>query len=148
MLRAADVALFDELGQILLLAEIRTPPSPTTFEWAMRIRQDICSRLKGFVPRYFLVVARDNSYLWTSAAPVTEPSDLCIPTQELLTYYFDLVKTTAAVIQGSALELMVGMWLGDLTHGIRQAKHVLPPALADLATAAENGRIEFADEAA
>ncbi|HEV7763846.1 MAG TPA: hypothetical protein VGQ76_02475 [Thermoanaerobaculia bacterium] len=143
MIRVADIALFDEFGQILLLAEVRTPESPTTPEWAATVRSDIARRMKGFVPRYFLVVARDNSYLWISSAAPDAIPDVQIATEELLSDYLRRAETTAATIVGSALELLVGFWLQDLTYGKQRANHSLPENI-DLAAAAENGRIEFA----
>lgn len=146
MIRVADIVVYDEIGQILLLAEVRTPPTSTS-EWATHVREEACSRLKGFIPRYFLVVARDHSYLWVTATGLNALPDFDVPTEALLRDYFRLAATTAATIQGSTLELMVGMWLRDLTNGARNASHALPAGV-ELATAAENGRIEFADAAA
>jgi hypothetical protein len=146
MIDAADIAVYDEFGQVLLLAEVKTPPSGTTPEWAAEVRQDVGDLLGGFVPRYFLVVARDFGYLWTTPATVESLPDVRIPTDELLGEYFRGTQLTARTIPPSALELAVGIWLRDLTRGAREAARVLPPRL-DLAMAAENGRIHFASAA-
>lgn len=146
MLKVADISVFDEFGQTLLLAEVRTPEFPTTAEWALTVRQDIAQRMKDFVPRYFLVVARDNSYLWTSQTALEAPPDVQISTEELLGDYLRRIQSTATTIVGSALELVVGFWLQDLTYGKRTATRALP-AITNLAAAAENGRIEFATAA-
>lgn len=146
MIRVADIVVYDEIGQILLLAEVRTLVASTP-EWAAGVRKESCARLKGFIPRYFLVVARDRSYLWVTAAALDALPDFDVPTEALLTDYFRLADTTAATVPGSTLELMAGMWLRDLTNGTRNASHTLPAGV-ELATAAENGRIEFADAAA
>jgi hypothetical protein len=146
MNKVADISVFDEFGQTLLLAEVRTPDSPTTADWAVTVRKDIARRMKGFVPRYFLVVSRDNSYLWTSPATAGAPPDVQISTQELLSDYLGRIDSTAATIVGSALELVVGFWLQDLTYGKRTANRSLPEHI-NLAAAAENGRIEFATAA-
>lgn len=144
MIRVADIAVFDEFGQILLLAEVRTPNETTDAEWAADVRGDISGQMKGFVPRYFMVVARDTTYLWTSPASPDALPDQRIPTEELLAEYFRRVGTSAATIPGSSMDLFVGMWLRDLTHGDQRASRILP---RDLVTAAENGRIEFANAA-
>lgn len=146
MIRVADIVVYDEIGQILLLAEVRTPQFSTSAEWAVGIRQHSCKSLKGFIPRYFLVVARDLSYLWTAPAALDSPPDIHFATEELLGDYFRGTEINAAKIAGSTLELVVGMWLRDLTNGSRNATQVLPPGV-DLAAAAENGRIDFADAA-
>jgi hypothetical protein len=144
MLRAADIAVFDEFGQILLLAEVRAPEGKTEPQWAADVRREISARMKGFVPRYFIVVARDMTYLWTSPTAPEALPDRSIATDELLAEYFERVGTSAATIPGSSMDLLVGMWLRDLTHGDRRTSHVLP---TDLVAAAENGRIEFANAA-
>lgn len=146
MIKIADISVFDEFGQTLLLAEVRTPEFRTTPEWALTVRKDIARRMKDFVPRYFLVVSRDNSYLWTSQTAPETPPDVQISTEELLGDYLRRIESTAATIVGSALELLVGFWLQDLTYGKRTAKRALPE-LINLAAAAENGRIEFATAA-
>jgi hypothetical protein len=146
MNKIADISVFDEFGQTLLLAEVRTPELPTTPEWAVSVRSDIALRMRGFVPPYFLVVARDNSYLWTSPAAPDAPPDVELSTEELLSDYLRRIDSTAATIVGSALELVVGFWLQDLTYGKRTANRILPEHI-NLAAAAENGRIEFATAA-
>jgi hypothetical protein len=147
MTKAADIVLYDEMGQVLLLAEVKTPPLETSMAWAANVRRDVAlTRLNGSLPRFFLVVARDRSYLWSSPADPESLPDVQIPTDELLGDYFRDVQLTAAKIADTALELAVGIWLRDLTHGTGSATDVLPPQLG-LATAAENGRIEFATAA-
>ncbi len=146
MNKVADISVFDEFGQTLLLAEVRTPDSPTTSEWAASVRRDIVQRMKGFAPPYFLVVSRDTSYLWTSAAAPEASPDVQLSTEELLSDYLRRIDSTAATIVGSALELVVGFWLQDLTYGKRTANGILPEHI-NLAAAAENGRIEFATAA-
>ena len=146
MNKVADISVFDEFGQTLLLAEVRTPDFPTTPEWAAAVRKDITQRMKGFVPPYFLVVSRDNSYLWISPAAPEAPPDIQISSEELLSDYLRPIDSTAATIVGSALELVVGFWLQDLTYGKRTASRSLPGHI-NLPAAAENGRIEFATAA-
>ncbi len=145
MIKAADIVVYDEFGQVVLLAEVKTPATTTSAQWAADVRRDITSQLRGFRPRYFLVVARDQSYLWTSPAAESLP-DVQLGTNELLGEYLRDVDATAATIPDTALELVVGIWLRDLTRGARRAAGVLPPQLG-LAAAAENGRIEFATAA-
>ncbi|HYC60928.1 MAG TPA: hypothetical protein VEK79_15305 [Thermoanaerobaculia bacterium] len=142
MIEAADIVLYDEFGQILLLAEVKTPPTPTSPEWAAEIRSHTANQLKGFVPRYFLVAARDYSYFWSSATPDVAPNAR-IRTEELLGPYLRDADLTIETIASSALDLVVGIWLRDLTHGNPRATELLPQELG-LPAAASNGRIEFA----
>jgi hypothetical protein len=143
VINAADIVVYDEFGQVVLLAEVKTPAIETSPRWAADVRREIASQLRGFLPRYFLVVARDLSYLWTSPATAESQPDVQITTDELLGDYLSDVDATAATITDTALELVVGIWLRDLTRGAGRAARALPSQLG-LAAATENGRIEFA----
>ncbi|HYK05441.1 MAG TPA: hypothetical protein VE974_27060 [Thermoanaerobaculia bacterium] len=138
----ANIIVYDRFGQLLLLAEVRSVPE-TTPEWAKEIRQDVIRLMEGFLPRYFLVVSRDRSYLWLSASDSEALPDLILPTEELLSNYLRNVDSSASAISGNALELVVGIWLRDITRGDARARSVLPQNV-DLATAVEHGRMEFA----
>lgn len=146
MISAADIVVYDELGRVVLLAEVKTPRARTTAHWAADIRTDVAQQLKGFLPDYFLVVTRAVCYLWTSSSPADALPDLELTTGELLGNYLHDVGVPAEKITDSALELVVGIWLRDLTRGAQRATEVLPPTLG-LAAATENGRIEFATAA-
>lgn len=138
----ANIIVYDRFGQILLLAEVRSAPE-TTPEWAREIRQDVVRLMEGFLPRYFLVVSRDHSYLWLATADPTTLPDVTLSTEEIFSSYFQNVDSSATAISGNALELIVGIWLRDLTRADARARSVLPPDV-DLATAVQNGRMEFA----
>jgi hypothetical protein len=138
----ADIALYDEYGQIVLLAEVKALPE-TTARWAAEGRNEVLRLTRGFIPPYFLVIARDFSYLWTSPASRRALPDGSISTQELFREYLDDIGSNATDLADSALELLAGIWLRDVTRGATRAGGV-PPQLSDLASAAENGRIAFA----
>lgn len=141
----ADIALYDEFGQTVLLAEVKALPE-TNPRWAAEERRDVLRLTRGFVPPYFFVIARDLSYLWTSAAAPDALPDASISTQELFREYFDDIRSSSSDLPDSALELLAGIWLLDLTQGSTRAGGV-PPQLSKLAAAAENGRIQFANAA-
>jgi hypothetical protein len=137
-----NIIVYDRFGQILLLAEVRSAPH-TTPEWATEIRQDVVRLMEGFLPRYFLVVSRDQSYLWLSAADPKATPDVTLATEKVFSGYLRNVDSSATAISGNALELIVGIWLRDLTRADARARSVLPPDI-DLAAAVQNGRMEFA----
>lgn len=143
MINAADIVVYDEFGQVVLLAEVKRPTSEASARWAADVRRDIADQMRGFLPKYFLVVARELSFLWTSPATAESLPDVELATDDLLGDYLSDVGATAATITDTALELVVGIWLRDLTRGAERAAGVLPSKLG-LAAAAENGRIEFA----
>lgn len=146
VISAADIVVYDEIGRVVLLAEVKTPRAETSGRWAADVRADTTQQLKGFLPDYFLVVTRSRSYLWTSPSPAEALPDFDLLTAELLGSYLRAVGVPAETITDSALELVVGMWLRDLTRGTERARQVIPELLG-LAAATENGRIEFATAA-
>jgi hypothetical protein len=144
MTTAADIVVYDEYGRIVLLAEVKALPK-TDPSWAAKTRSEVLRFTRGFVPPYFLVIARDFSYLWTSPAATNAAPDTSINTQELFREYLDAVDSNASDLADPALELLGGIWLRDLTSS--RTRGPVLPQLFDLAAAVENGRIEFATAA-
>ncbi|HYI11046.1 MAG TPA: hypothetical protein VEK57_18455 [Thermoanaerobaculia bacterium] len=138
----ADVVVYDEIGQLLVFAEVRGQ-AETTEQWAAEVRREVLASAKKFVPRYFLVIARDFTYFWLTAVPVDVLPDTKIATDDLFRTYFRSVDSTAGSINYSSMDLLVGIWLQELTEQNPRALEALPPEF-DLAKAVENGRIEFA----
>lgn len=138
----ADVVVYDEIGQLLLFAEARAM-AETTEEWAVEVRQEVLATTKKFVPRYFIVVARDFTYFWLTAVPADALPYAKIPTDDLFHPYFSSTGTSASTIPYGSMDLLVGIWLQELTEQNPRALEALPPGF-ELAEAVENGRIEFA----
>lgn len=141
----ADIVVYDKFGQLLLLAEVRSREE-TTPAWATEIRQDIIRLMDGFLSRYFLVVSSDRTYLWTSPAGPETPPDETLDTEETFKSYLRSVNTSAKTISGNAMQLLVGIWLRDLTHGDEKARSALPQN-PGLAKAVANGKMQFPDAA-
>jgi hypothetical protein len=141
----ADIVVYDKFQQILLLAEVKTPEQSTP-EWAAEVRQDIVESMEGFRPKYFLVVSRDHTYVWLTAAEGQAAPDETLQTDQLFSTYFPDGSTSATSISGNTLELIVGLWLRDLTRGDLRALSVLPEGL-DLIPAVKDGLMQFADAA-
>jgi hypothetical protein len=137
---SADIVVYDEYGRIVLLAEVKALPK-TTRHWAMETRSEALRLTRDFVPPYFFVIASDFSYLWTSPSSPDAAPDASISTQELFREYLDAVGSNAVDLAPSALELLAGIWLRDLTNGHTRAP--VPPQLSGLAAAVDNGRIDF-----
>ena len=138
----ADILVFDENRDLLLLAEVNAKEE-TDVVWAAEIRHDVAELRRGALPPYFVVVARDTTYIW-STREVDAPPEVQIPTGDLLGEYLRETKLNAREIMPSALELLVGLWLRDLTYGDARATRAIPSRLAE---AAVNGRMEFANAA-
>jgi hypothetical protein len=137
----ADIVVFDQLDQILVLVEVKAVQG-SSVGWARDIREGVLNAQPGLAtPPYFLVVARDWLYLWTSRVRDLAP-DQQYSTSEVLAPYFRDSQTNAETIPRSALELMVGIWLGDLASGWpRELVSWLAPS--GLAEAVALGRVEF-----
>jgi hypothetical protein len=137
----ANVVVYDEIGQLLLFAETRAQ-TDTTEAWAMGVRQSVLASTKKFVPRFFLVTARDFTYFWLTPAPSDALPDTRLATEHLFRVYFKSTGTSAHTIPQSSMDLLVGIWLQELTEQNPRAVEALSPAF-DLAEAVANGRIEF-----
>jgi hypothetical protein len=137
----ADIAVYDENDQISALVEVKAVPESSA-EWAAEIRHDIIET-SGFTPRYFLVVARDASYFWTTPAKPSAPPDDVLSTNDTFRYYLQYAKTDAQSIDPGALELMVGVWLKSLARQGEDTAGITAREVSRLASAIENGRIKF-----
>src|SRR3954452_20182542 len=111
--RGADIVVFDESGQTIVLVQVKAVAHSTP-EWAAEVRRETFPRNPPAVP-FFLVVARDKTYIWTRADS-KEPA-IEVATSELLGAYFHDTQKSADRITSSVLELITGSWLIDLTVG-------------------------------
>jgi hypothetical protein len=137
----ADIAVYDEQGKIRALVDVKAVPQ-TTAEWATQIRQAALEE-GDFVPPYFLAIARDCSYIWTSPAVPDAPPDQVVSTDELFQKYLKDIDCNAQSIAPSSLELMVGIWLTDLAQQTQSATRATVIAQSGLSSAVANGRVEF-----
>ena len=138
--RGADIVVFDESGQTIVLVQVKAA-AHSTAEWAAEVRRETFPRNPPTVP-FFLVVARDRTYIWTRA-DAAEPA-VKVPTGELLSAYLQDAGTSIDKIPPSVLELITGSWLMDVSIG--RAKAVEHRVVRDsgLAAAVQDGRIKFA----
>lgn len=138
----ADITMFDRRGLIVLLVEVKNARE-TTAEWAIDVRKNTVTENEGFIPRYFLVVARDFCYLWTRPAAADEPPDTIEKTDVAFGSYLQSIVTDARRIASSALELLVGIALQDIANG-QIKRHTAWLLESELSKAIAQGRIEFA----
>jgi hypothetical protein len=136
----ADIAVYDENDQISALVQVKAVLESSS-EWAAKIRRDVVER-SGFVPRYFLVVARDFAYIWTTSGAPDAMPDQKFETDHLFQDYLAYIKSDSDSIAPSALELMVGIWLNEMTS---RADRTADVALekSGFPSAVANGRVEF-----
>jgi hypothetical protein len=141
----ADIVVFDHLDQILALVQVRAARN-TSAGWACRIREGVLDTQPGLIPPpYFLVVARDWLYIWTSRDRDCPPDEQ-YRTEQVFARYFTEANTSADKIAPSAFELMVGIWLTDMASGSARAGAPWL-GLSGLPDAVTAGRIEFLNAA-
>ena len=141
--RGADIVVFDESGQTIALIQVKAVADSTP-QWAAEVRRETFPRNPPAVP-FFLVVARDKTYIWTRA-DAKEPS-LEVETSQLLGAYLLDAGTSAEKIASSTLELITGNWLIDLTVGREKARTHPTVRESGLLDAVQDGRIQFATAA-
>jgi len=138
--RGADIVVFDESGQTIVLVQVKAV-AQSSAEWAAQVRRETFPRNPPAVP-FFLVVARDKTYIWTRAD--AKEAAVEVSTSELLRAYLEDTNMSTEKVAPSVLELITGSWLIDLTVG--RAKAATHPAVREsgLSAAVQDGRIQFA----
>jgi hypothetical protein len=112
-----DLAAYDQNNQLILVVEVKSklnvPP-----EWAARLRRNILAH--GTFPNaaYFLMAFPDRFYLWKNTIATQEATEptYVIDARPILQPYFERADTTAALISGQSLELIIASWLNELIH--------------------------------
>jgi hypothetical protein len=115
--REVDLVAYDQLGQPILLAEVKSTHG-TSNEWAARFRRNLLAR--GTLPPapFFLIATPDHMYFWRQQDPTSkeEPPQFTMDATHELKPYFDRFKQTPEKTGGQALELILFSWLRDLAR--------------------------------
>ena len=146
MVQKPDIAVFDAVGQTLLIAEVKTKTRSSP-EWAALLRRNLAAY--GLPPaRYFMVATPDQLYLWSGKPfqPEVIPPDLSVDTRQLFAPYFGNAEPPPGSLGESSFEWIVASWLNELLdgHGVNR----LPPNAAEwfrsegLLDALRGGRLE------
>ena len=134
-----DIFLYDSLGQLAAVVEVRLGRQPTP-QWAAEFRRNILSHGPYPGAPFSLFVTPEHIYVWKDVPPAPEVvlPDHDIPAGPILAPYF--AKTTAAPadIPRGPFETLVHWWLSDIA--------TWPPAEDDPAYAElrETGFLEAA----
>lgn len=141
-----DIAVFDAVGQTVLVAEVKAKPRSSP-EWAALLRRNLAAY--GLPPaRYFMVATPDQLYLWSRKPfrPEVVPPDLSVDTRPLFAPYFSDAEPPLGSLGESSLEWIVASWLYELLDGYGANR--LPPNAAEwfrsegLLDALRGGRLE------
>jgi hypothetical protein len=115
--REVDLVAYDQFGQPVLLAEVKSTHR-TSDLWAARFRRNLLAH--GTLPRapFFLIATPDHMYFWHQEHPSAkeEPPQFTMDATRELKPYFERFKQTPEKTGGQALELILFSWLVDLTQ--------------------------------
>jgi len=93
--REVDLVAYDQLGQPILLAEVKSTHG-TSNEWAARFRSNLLAH--GTLPPapFFLIATPDHMYFWRQQDPTSEeePPQFTMDATHELKPYFDRFKQT------------------------------------------------------
>jgi hypothetical protein len=145
--KAVDLAAYDQLGQPILLAEVKNTRQ-TSKEWATRFRKNLLAQ--GALPSapFFLIATPEHLYFWRQEGPMSSegPPDFTMDAVGELKPFFERFEQTPERTGPQALELIFFSWLLDLTNrGRLRAKE--DPSLrwlseSGLLDALKNARVE------
>ncbi len=141
-----DYALYDRLGQLVALAEVKSVYGESAI-WASQLRRNLLTRGVPEVP-FFLILTPDRVFVWKrdgGRGASVEPN--CeFDATALFGRYLPRTRPSATrrLIHGQAFELVVFAWLSDLMRNPDDPE-LNPAALAEIgfAEAVRQGRIEY-----
>ncbi|MGO9965688.1 MAG: hypothetical protein ACLPY2_00305 [Bryobacteraceae bacterium] len=115
--REVDLVAYDQLGEPILLAEVKGIHH-TSDQWAARFRRNLLAH--GTLPRapFFLIATPEHMYFWRQEdpAPDEEPPQFTLDATHELKPYFERFNQTPERTGGQALELILYSWLVDLAQ--------------------------------
>ncbi len=115
MRRTTDIAVYNAVGQLSLLTEVRNKLM-TSGEWAAKLRRNILEH--GSFPEtpFFLLALPDRFYLWKDAGIVPEivkPNYEIDPTQFLNPYY-ERSGLPLSDLSKQNFMIIVSFWLNEV----------------------------------
>jgi hypothetical protein len=122
--REVDLVAYDQRGQPVLLAEVKSTHR-TSDVWAAQFRRNLLAH--GTLPRapFFLIATPDHMYFWhqEDPSPNEEPPQFTMDATRELKPYFERFNQTPEKTGGQVLELILYSWLVDMAeYGESRAK--------------------------
>lgn len=144
----ADLALYDPVGRLVALAEVKNKRG-TSREWAAKTRRNILAHGGISDVDFFLLITPDRLYLWKDAGtdPVEVPPSYQAEADSLFSPYLEGAGVDPRTVGGHAFELIVSAWLSDVmrsavsTNGHGDDRSWL--ARSGFHAAVKDGRIEY-----
>lgn len=122
-----DIAVYDPGGRLQLVVEVKARPG-TTPDWAAEFRRNLLSHQAIPNAPFFLLAFPDVFYLWRSDdnGDVERPPDYRIDARELLRAHRNGSIPPLDRLGGFGLELVVQMWLEEITRSNLTEQNVEP----------------------
>ncbi|MCP4106959.1 MAG: hypothetical protein GY749_15715 [Desulfobacteraceae bacterium] len=115
MRRTTDIAVYNAVGQLALLTEVRNKLM-TSSEWAAKLRRNILEH--GSFPEtpFFLLALPDRFYLWKNAGIVPE---IVNPNYEIdpspfLNPYYERSGLSLSDLSGQNFMIIISFWLNEI----------------------------------
>jgi hypothetical protein len=144
----ADFAVFDQKGQLAVIAEAKKKTGVDR-RWAAEWFRNFVARQHSPAPPFVLLATPETLYIWKGTEKASEPTAVA-DAHSLFAAYLRSSNLEVSSISGSTFEFVFGAWLEDVSNGLWQPSGSEERrALADsgLLEALENGRV-VADVAA
>ena len=140
----ADFAVFDQKGQLAVIAEAKNKIG-TDQQWAAEWFRNYLAHQHSTAPLFVLLATPETLYLWkrTEKASSSEPT-AAADARRLFASYLRSSNLEVSSISGPTFEFIVGVWLDDLSHGLwTPSAPEERQAFVDsgLLEAVENGRV-------
>lgn len=111
------MAAYDQLGQPVLLAEVKNTRRDST-QWAARFRKNLLAH--GTLPKapFFLIATPEHMYFWRQEGQTREdePPQFTLDATRELKPYFERFAQAPETTGGQALELILSLWLFELAR--------------------------------
>lgn len=140
----ADLAAFGPDDEIVLLVEVKKAPMPTN-RWAGEVMQLIKGQAKLPKMHYFMLVTPECSFLWKAGKTgrLRKSPDFQSNSTHWFSSYLDEIGSSSREVSGSSFELIVYLWLTDLSRGSGAVENESPILIASgLANELKGCRIE------
>jgi hypothetical protein len=142
--RRADVAVFDESGNLQLVVEAKyIKPDEDTSRRAVQIRRNLLAHSGIPDSPFFLIVFPDHFYLWKKGLPdaYDRQADYSVGTEIFFKSFADNWKQSFEPMSGIEFERLVSEWIKDLSHSSDTSKIPEWAQASGLYDAIKNGSV-------
>jgi hypothetical protein len=139
IMNGADIMVYDRDNRVVAVVEVKAAREKLA-NWAANLRHQLLRDIPDANQKFMIIIGREESYLWSG-----QGESAVVATTDLLGSYLRRINSQADHVTPEALELIVGIWLSDLTRSRIPLDHSGPAWLREsgLLDAVKDGRVEF-----